>query len=109
MQSHVNEVMASWPMRDARLAEIRGKTPKDVNLQAAMQHTINGWPENKVDVQLAARDLFVLRNELSVRDGLLIRGDIIVFPFSMRGEILERIHEGHLGIVKCRERAKQCV
>lgn len=87
----------------------RKKTPKDVALQAAIQYTINGWPENKTEVQLAARDLFVLRNELSVCDGLLIRGDRIVIPYSMRDEILERIHDGHLGIVKCRERAKQCV
>ena len=109
VQSYVNEVMASWPMRDARLTEIREKTPKDVNLQAAMHYTINGWPENKADVQLAAKDFFILRNELSVCDGLLIRGDRIVIPYSMREEILERIHDGHLGIVKCRERAKQCV
>ena len=42
-------------------------------------------------------------------DGLLVRGDRIVVPFSLRKQILERIHEGHMGVAKCRECAAQSV
>ena len=44
-----------------------------------------------------------------VCDGLLVRGDRIVVPFSLRKQILEKIHEGHMGMAKCRERAAQSV
>ena len=74
-----------------------------------MEYTLVGWPTYKQDVWLAARELFGVRNELSVCDGLLLRGDRIVIPFSVRSEILERIHDGHMGIGKCRERANQAV
>ena len=109
IEEYVNEVMASWPASDAKLNQIREATQQDVNLKTAMEYTISGWPTHKQDVWLAARDLFNIRQELSVCDGLLLRGDRIVIPYSMRREMLDRIHDGHLGITKSRERANQAV
>ncbi|GFN95003.1 Pol polyprotein [Plakobranchus ocellatus] len=63
----------------------------------------------KEDVKLAARELYGVRNELSVVDRLLLRGDCIIIPYKMRKEILNRIHDGYPGISKSRERAKQAV
>jgi len=105
----VSEVVSSWPVSDAKLNEIRKETQKDVNLKTALEHTISGWPVYKEKVQLAARNLFAIRGELSVVDGILTRGDRIVIPYPLRREILDRIHDGHLGITKCHEHANQCV
>ena len=108
IQAHVSDVQSSWQVSDAGVAKIRAETLKDVNLKAAMEYTIHGWPQYKEDVQLAARD-FIIRGELSLHDGLLVRGDRIVVPFSLRKQILERIHKSHMGVAKCRERAAQSV
>ena len=54
-----------------------------------MEYTIHGWPQYMEDVQLAARDFFIIRGELSLHDGLLVRGDRIVVPFSLRKQILQ--------------------
>ena len=106
---HVSVITSSWPVSDEKLEQIRCETQKDVTLKTALNYTAKGWPTYKEDVWLAARDLFGFRSELSVFEGLLLRGDQIVIPRSMRKEILQRIHDGHLGVTKCRERANQGV
>ena len=101
VQAHVSDVQSSWQVSDAGLDKIRAETLKDVNLKSAMEYTIHGLPQYKEDVQLATRDFFIIRGELSLHDGLLMRGDRIVVPFSLRKQIMERIHKGHVGVAKC--------
>ncbi|XP_037502551.2 uncharacterized protein K02A2.6-like, partial [Rhipicephalus sanguineus] len=47
--------------------------------------------------------------ELSVVEGALLKGCKVVIPKAMRGEILRRIHDGHLGLNKCKARARRLV
>lgn len=49
------------------------------------------------------------RAVLSTHNGLLLHGTRLVIPSVMRNSVLEKIHEGHQGIVKCHEWAKQSV
>ena len=60
-------------------------------------------------VPLQIRGVFDSRGHLSMSNGLLTYDDRIVIPAHMREEILERIHTGHQGITKCRERANLSV
>ena len=48
-------------------------------------------------------------NELSVCNNLLIRGDRVVIPPTLQRDVLEKLHSGHQGTTKCRERAKHSV
>ena len=47
-----------------------------------------------------------MASEISVENGLLMRGCRIVIPSEHQQEMLNKIHEGHLGITKCRARAR---
>ncbi len=49
------------------------------------------------------------RGEISVEQGLLLRGVRLIIPKVMQAEMLDRVHDGHQGITKCRERAKQSI
>ncbi|GFS12098.1 Pol polyprotein [Elysia marginata] len=109
VKAFVEETVSAWPVSDKKLEQIKQLTQEDVALSTALSYTRDGWPEHREDVKLAALGLYTFRNELSEVDGLLVYGDRIVIPYKMRKEILEKIHEGHLGITKCKERARASV
>lgn len=48
------------------------------------------------------------KDELTVNNSLIMKGSRIFIPKVMRKIILTKIHEGHMGIVKCR-RCKESV
>ena len=87
------------------LERIAKATQEDVTLRAAFEYTVKGWPRRKEDAVMAARDLYAIRAELSVSEGLLLKGDQVVKPTDFRGEILGKIHAEHQGLNKSREKA----
>lgn len=48
-------------------------------------------------------------SELSLVQGILFKGCKVVIPKSLRPEILDRIHEGHLGMNKSKAKARRLV
>lgn len=79
---------------------------QDSALQSVKSYVMDGWPKYSADVPLEAKAFHAHRDHLTVSLGLVLYGNRMVIPQDMRAEILERIHDGHQGIVKCRERAK---
>ena len=49
------------------------------------------------------------REELTIEDGLILKGERIVIPPTLRPEILDTLHKGHLGQEKCLLRARTTV
>ena len=72
------------------------------------QYCVEGWPDKHM-VPDAVKSYWRERGELTVVQSLIMKGTRILIPSCMRLNILDKIHEGHLGITKCRERAKQSV
>ena len=46
---------------------------------------------------------------MTIKDGLILKGTRIVIPSQKQAEILKLIHEGHLGLTKCKLQAKETV
>jgi transposase InsO family protein len=105
IEQYVEDVKSQWPMSDRKLAEMQKATAEDPVLTAAMQYTIDGWPTYGKEVPDELKEYFDVRAHLSVAQGLLIYDDRIVIPQSKRKDVLQCIHEGHMGIDKCRDRA----
>ncbi|XP_062601689.1 uncharacterized protein K02A2.6-like [Saccostrea cucullata] len=68
---------------------------------------VQGWPDIKSETLLSVREYWDSRDLLSVTDGIVYRGLRIVIPPSLQTHILKLIHESHLGIVKCKQRARE--
>ena len=50
------------------------------------------------------RQFLGMVNELTVHEGLLLRGKQIVIPSSLRTDVLRHLHDGHQGITKTCEK-----
>ena len=57
----------------------------------------------------AVKPYWSARRELTTAHGILLKSTRVVVPSAMKLQVLDKIHEGHQGIVKCRERAKTSV
>ena len=64
-----------------------------------------GWPETKACVSNSTHMYWDVRHELSELNGIILRGERILIPISMRKEMLGRIHQGHMGIEESKRRA----
>ena len=67
----------------------------------------SGWLENKSEVHIDARSFYHVRDELTVEDNLVFRGSRLVVPPSLRKYVLQTAHEGHLGMNRSKQRARE--
>ena len=107
-RAYVNLVLESIPATEQRLEEIRRHQELDKISQAITEFCQTGWPKAK-QLSPEMRKYFPMAAEFTVENNLLLRGNRIVIPPPLRQSLLSHIHDGHQGITKCRERARNSV
>ncbi|XP_049335604.1 uncharacterized protein LOC125802248 [Astyanax mexicanus] len=108
VQVFVDTIVASLPVTEARLKQIQEAQAADNTCQKVKHYCLAGWPE-KHAVHKDLKHFWQVRAELTVVDNLLLKSDRLLIPVQLQKDILERIHEGHQGISKCRARAHHSV
>ena len=108
-EAYVQAVLICLPSSDQRLEEIRTELKKDDILKVVIHHVEHGWPANRRDVYGPLVKFWNERGNLTVHDGLLLRGRQLVIPASLRTDVLRHLHDGHQGITKTRENASSSV
>ena len=84
----------------AWIAKLRDATWEDPILSTVYQLTQQGWPHQRRHTPRMARAYWDFRDELSIDNGLLLKGPRIIIPACLREEYLERLHRGHLSATK---------
>ena len=92
-----------------KLNEVKEETAKDETLQVLLQQVIQGWPDTIKKVQPAIKAYWSMRDDIFVHEGVLMLGSRIIIPEVLRPMVMAEIHKGHLGMEKCKLRAKSCV
>ena len=105
---YLGTIMKNIPISEKRLKDIKLETELDEVSQKLMTYIQNGWPE-KYEVNHLVRPYWEAKADITAENGILLYGTRLIIPCKMRLDVLDKIHEGHQGIQKCRERAKQSV
>ena len=109
VRAYVDAAELLRPVSTQKMESIKSATSSDPQLSRVLDHSVNGWPKYAKDVREELRPYHAVRGDLSVADGKIIYRNRLVIPLALQPEILERIHDGHQGITKCRERANMSV
>ena len=73
------------------------------NKLVLVKHTITkGWPNSIKEVPHEIQAYWTFGEELTIKDGLVLKRTRIVILKSKCKQILTMIHEGHLGLGKCK-------
>jgi len=97
------------PMSQERLKNFFTATENDETL-TELRHVIqNGWPDQKSNVISCITPFWDYRHELFIHRGLVMKGDRIIVPVSLRKEMMNLIHSTHIGIDACLRRARECL
>ena len=97
------------PISEPQLAEIQRETATDSVLQSLTQVILRGWPDQKETLPLELHPYYMVRDELTVQDGILFKGLRCIIPVSLRAKIRERLNGAHTGVEGCLRRARETV
>jgi len=77
-------IVQDLPLAAATLDDVQTYTARDDTLQVLTRVILDRWPEDEGDVSTAAMPYFIIRDELSVQNGIILRGERAVIPKSLR-------------------------
>ena len=102
LEYQVHLLVSNLPVSEPKLREIQNVTENDQVLQKLKKLILDGFPDSKSSMPPEPLPNFQVRNELSIAEGLIFKGDKVIIPSALRKEIKERIHMVRMGIERCK-------
>lgn len=109
VEAQVCAVVSSLNVTDGKLAKIVEICNNDPEMVTLKEAVVNGWPSDKSLVPKNIKCYWNFKEEITEANGLLLKGNRLIIPNDLRKEMLNRIHYNHLGIEKCKSRARDCI
>ena len=78
-----------------RLEILREETQQDPELAELQSLIVEGWPEKRNQVSAQLSKDWAFRDEMSVADGLVTKGDCVMIPKTRQAAILQKLHVAH--------------
>ena len=97
------------PMAENSISEIQSATAIDPELQLLKTVSLKGWPSDNLGIPAEVLPDFPIRNEFSVQDGMIFRGECAVIPVTLRAIQKYNIHSSYLGVEGRLRRAREAI
>ena len=108
VESYIDAVVSHSPASRDRFQQYCDAQHSDATCSQVIAWCKTKWPE-KHAVKGDLKPYWQLREELSLYNDLLLFRDRIVVPKDLRRQTIEKIHQGHQGITRCRLRVRSSV
>ena len=79
---------------------IKKESAKDTTRHLLKNAIFCGWPNHKKQCPFELHDYWNFRCDLVLDDGIILKGNRILIPESLRDDVLKAIHTAHQGEVK---------
>ena len=80
-------------LQQQNLEEIKEETAKDPRLNKVTKCITGGWSSSKDNIPDEAKSYWSFREELSIINGIVFKGERLVIPEVMRKKVLEQLHK----------------
>ena len=104
----VNSVIVA-DLTDEELKEMREHTLHDKQLASLLRTVKEGWPNAKKDCPPELTPFWDFRDEISASQQILIKGQMIFVPTSLRKKYIKLTHNAHQGADACIRRARESI
>ena len=103
----IHAITRQLPATPDRLNQFCTETAQDEEL-ALLKHIVQtGWPQDICDLLKEIQPYWTFHEEMTIEDGLLLKGPCIIVPQTLHKEMIQLLHTGHLRLEKCLNRVKQ--
>ena len=104
-----NLVDEEGSLLDLNLEKVKAAAASDEDYQRLKVLVANGFPSSSDKLVTATKAYWSVRDELSLFDGLILKGCQLVIPKAMRKDVLSHLHSSHQGIERTKRRARETV
>ena len=104
----INSIVSQLPANKDRLESYRSAQATDPTCSTLLTYCREGWPQRHT-LKGDLVPYWSAKSELTIHDHLLLFRDRIVIPKCLQRQTLQKIHQGHQGIQRCRERISRAV
>ncbi len=97
----------SLALPTAQIQRIQDVAAEDPIMSMLRDTVRKGWPSTKSGIAESLYPYFDVRDELTLQDSLIFKGQQLEIPAAMRREMMSRAHASHIGIEGCIRRARE--
>ena len=88
IEAHLNGVMNSLSVTDRKKEQIKKGYEDDTDMCALKDIIMSGWPKEQTNCSECVQPYWNYRDEMTVQNGLILKGTRIVIPKKMKLNIL---------------------
>ena len=107
LDAQVHLVSSMVETSGVALARMKKLSSEHEILSELTRNILHGWPIKKTQLNDRFKQYWSYRDELSVINGMIFKGERIIVPTGMQSEMLRNLHISHMGIEKTKLRARE--